>query len=93
MGLTGETFPGDRLVKAKIMKQAEQRLSGELFRLIHGLRKRIDDVAAGTRLLGLVEMIEQPLLLSTSRNLLQNTYPGDYEQGWANACKIRQPRG
>src|SRR5262249_23969385 len=39
---------GDRLTKTKITKQAEQRLSGELLRLVNGLRKKMMESATTT---------------------------------------------
>ena len=81
--MLGKHFRGDRLAKTKIMKQAEQRLSGELFRLINNIRKKLDDIALGTPF-GLVEMIEQLLASLGFQKFLQNTYPEDHEQRWAN---------
>lgn len=74
---------GDRLAKTKIMKHAEQRISGELLRLIKGIRKRIDEIALGTPF-GLVEMIEQLLVQLKFQKYLQDTHLQDHEQRWAN---------
>jgi len=77
---------GERIAKTKILKHAEQRLSGGLIRLIEGLRKKA--VGSGTEGIdtspGLVELIHQVLKTLDFEKFLRDTHPDDYEQRWAN---------
>ncbi|KAK3316314.1 P-loop containing nucleoside triphosphate hydrolase protein [Apodospora peruviana] len=74
---------GDRFAKTKITKHAEQKISGDLFRLLKGTRKRVAEISTGTPY-GLVEMIEQLLTSLNFQKYLQDTQPEDHEQRWAN---------
>jgi DNA helicase-2/ATP-dependent DNA helicase PcrA len=74
---------GDRVAKTKLTKMQEQRISGELFRIIRSVRKHVEDITLGTPF-GLVDMIEQLLAQLDFEKFLQNTYPEDHEQRWAN---------
>ncbi|KAJ9156940.1 UvrD-helicase-domain-containing protein [Coniochaeta hoffmannii] len=74
---------GGRQAKTRITKQAEQRISGDLLRLLKGIRKRVDDIRQGTPF-GLIEMIEQLLTQLKFQKFLQDTYTDDHEQRWAN---------
>ncbi|KAH8904427.1 UvrD-helicase-domain-containing protein [Coniochaeta sp. PMI_546] len=74
---------GDRQAKTRITKQAEQKISGDLLRLLKGIRKRVDEISQGTPF-GLVEMIEQLLKQLKFEKFLQDTYADDHEQRWAN---------
>ena len=74
---------GDRFAKTKIMKHAEQKISGDLLRIIKGTRKRIDEATSDTPF-GLVEMIEQLLTQLKFQKFLEDTHSQDHEQRWAN---------
>ncbi|KAK3945540.1 ATP-dependent DNA helicase srs2 [Diplogelasinospora grovesii] len=74
---------GDRVAKTKLTKRAEQTISGELLRMLNGIRKKIEEIATGTPF-GLVEMMEQLLTSLHFQKFLQDTHPDDHEQRWAN---------
>ncbi|KAK3492910.1 P-loop containing nucleoside triphosphate hydrolase protein [Neurospora hispaniola] len=74
---------GDRTAKTKITKHAEQKISGELIRMLNGIRKKMED-AAESNPFGLVDLIEHLLTALNFQNYLQVTYPDDHEQRWAN---------
>lgn len=74
---------GGRQAKTRITKQAEQKVSGDLLRLLKGIRKRVDEISQGTPF-GLIEMIEQLLTQLKFQKFLQDTYADDHEQRWAN---------
>ncbi|EAQ85007.1 hypothetical protein CHGG_09021 [Chaetomium globosum CBS 148.51] len=76
---------GDRRAKTKITKQAEQRVSGGLLRLLQDIRKRIAD-ASESAPFGLVEMIQHLLTKLNFEKYLQGSYPDpdDHAQRWAN---------
>ncbi|KAK4157047.1 P-loop containing nucleoside triphosphate hydrolase protein [Chaetomidium leptoderma] len=78
---------GDRTAKTKILKHAEQRLSGGLLRPLDDIRRRIGGASApGGAPFGLVQVIEQLLDKLNFQKYLQTTYPEehDHEQRWAN---------
>ncbi|KAK3682453.1 P-loop containing nucleoside triphosphate hydrolase protein [Podospora appendiculata] len=74
---------GDRAAKTRITKQAEQKISGELLRLLNGVRKRVTEASDNTPF-GLVETIEHLLTALNFQKVLQDTHPDDHEQRWAN---------
>ncbi|OIW24358.1 UvrD-helicase-domain-containing protein [Coniochaeta ligniaria NRRL 30616] len=74
---------GGRQAKTRITKQAEQKISADLLRLLKGIRKRVDEISQGTPF-GLIEMIEQLLTQLKFQKFLQDTYADDHEQRWAN---------
>jgi len=84
--LLGKHCRGDRAAKTKITKQAEQKISGNLLRILDGIRKRMADAATddtGTAF-GLVDLIQQLLKVLDFEKYLQDTHPDDHEQRWAN---------
>lgn len=74
---------GDRIAKTKIMKVAEQKISGDLLRLIRSTRKRVEEISQG-RPFGLVEMIEHVLTQLKFEQFITATYAEDHETRWAN---------
>ncbi|KAB5566628.1 P-loop containing nucleoside triphosphate hydrolase protein [Coniochaeta sp. 2T2.1] len=74
---------GGRQAKTRITKQAEQKISGDLLRLLKGIRKSIDDISRGTPF-GLIEMIHELVTKLQFQKFLQETYADDHEQRWAN---------
>lgn len=78
---------GDRIAKTRIMKAAEQKISGDLLRVIKGTRKRVDEISQGTPF-GLVEMIEHILAHLKFQKFIQDTYADDHETRWANVQEL-----
>ncbi|KAM7197416.1 P-loop containing nucleoside triphosphate hydrolase protein [Rhypophila sp. PSN 637] len=82
-GLLSKHCRGDRQAKTKITKHAEQKISGDLFRMLNGLRKRISEASESTPF-GLVELIQHLLTSINFQKWLQDTQPEEHEQRWAN---------
>ncbi|KAA8630171.1 hypothetical protein SMACR_03829 [Sordaria macrospora] len=78
---------GDRTAKTKITKHAEQKISGELIRMLNGIRKKMEEATEG-KSLGLVDLIDHLLTALNFQNYLQVTYPDDHEQRWANVQEL-----
>ncbi|KAF7539591.1 hypothetical protein G7054_g2016 [Neopestalotiopsis clavispora] len=74
---------GDRAAKTNIRKQTEQKISGDFFKIINGVRTRLQDSDEG-KSLNLVEAIEQLLRDLQFEKYLEDTCPHDYEARWAN---------
>lgn len=74
---------GERIAKTKIAKHAEKKISGDLFKLLNGIRKRISEASDSTPF-GLVEMIQHLLTNINFQKWLQGSQPEDHEQRWAN---------
>ncbi|KAK3402270.1 P-loop containing nucleoside triphosphate hydrolase protein [Sordaria brevicollis] len=74
---------GDRAAKTRITKHAEQKISGDLIRMLNGTRKKMEE-ATESKSLGLVDLIEHVLTALNFQNYLQVSYPEDHEQRWAN---------
>ncbi|RYP19539.1 hypothetical protein DL765_003266 [Monosporascus sp. GIB2] len=72
---------GNRTAKTTIRKQAEQKLSAELIRLINGIRAQLHP-ADGTPI-SLVEIIEKLIRDLHLRDHLEETY-AEHESRWAN---------
>ncbi|KAK1776736.1 UvrD/REP helicase [Copromyces sp. CBS 386.78] len=75
---------GDRTAKTKITKHAEQKISGELIRILNGIRKKIEEATGSSKPLSLVDLIDHLLTALNFQSYLQATYPDDHEQRWAN---------
>ena len=74
---------GDRTAKTRITKPTEQKLSGDLLRLLNRIRERVKTTLDSTPF-GLVQVIEQLLKDLNFDKYLQATYPDDHETRWAN---------
>lgn len=74
---------GDRTAKVNIRKQTEQKISGDLLKLINNLRTRFRERTDGTAL-DLVGVIEQLLTDLQFERYLEETHPQDHENRWAN---------
>ncbi|KAK8069764.1 ATP-dependent DNA helicase srs2 [Apiospora phragmitis] len=74
---------GDRNAKTTIRKQTEQKISGELLKLINNLRIKWADAAKGKGF-DLVELIEQLLKDLGFEKHLEDTYGDEYESRWSN---------
>lgn len=81
---------GDRAAKTKIQKAGEQKISGELIRLVLDLQKKIKQPPNGSPY-GLVEIIDEVLTRLNFQKHLQDTYreAEDHEQRWANVQEFR----
>ncbi|KAK6845785.1 hypothetical protein PG987_000973 [Apiospora arundinis] len=74
---------GDRNAKTAIRKQAEQKISGELLKLINNLRTKWIDGTKG-KSIDLVELIQQLLKDLGFEKHLEDTYGEEYETRWSN---------
>lgn len=81
---------GDRTAKTNIKKVAEQKISGEVIRLILDIRKKIDNPPDGTPY-GVVEVMDEIITRISFEKYLQDAYreQEDYEQRWANVQEFR----
>ncbi|KAK7942783.1 uncharacterized protein PG986_011896 [Apiospora aurea] len=74
---------GDRNAKTTIRKQTEQKISGELLKLINNLRTKWVEADKGNGF-DLVELIEQLLKDLGFEKHLEDTYGDEYESRWSN---------
>lgn len=74
---------GDRIAKTNIRKQTEQKISGDFFKIINGLRTRLRDNTEG-KSINLVEVIEQLLRDLQFEKYLEDTCPQDHETRFTN---------
>lgn len=74
---------GDRLARTNIKKAVEQKISGELIRLVLDIQKKIKQPLEGTPY-GLVDIIEEVLTRLAFEKFLENSYREDHESRWAN---------
>lgn len=75
---------GDRKAKTNIKKAMEQKISGELIKLVTSLRKKIEEPPAGSSCYHLVDLIQNLLSQINFQKYLQDTYPEEHENRWAN---------
>ncbi|KAL0941861.1 ATP-dependent DNA helicase srs2 [Colletotrichum truncatum] len=75
---------GDRIAKTNIKKAMEQKISGELLRLVSGIRRKMEEPPTGSPYYHLVELIENLLSQLGFQKYLQDNYPEDHEARWAN---------
>lgn len=74
---------GDRVARTKIKKAVEQKISGELIRLVLDIQKKIKQPQDNTTY-GLVDIIEEVLTRLAFERFLEITYREDHESRWAN---------
>jgi DNA helicase II / ATP-dependent DNA helicase PcrA len=74
---------GDRAAKTNIRKQTEQKISGDLLKIINGVRTRLREPSEGSSI-NIVEAIELLLRELQYERYLRDTCPHDYEARWAN---------
>ncbi|KAK9772916.1 putative P-loop containing nucleoside triphosphate hydrolase protein [Seiridium cardinale] len=74
---------GDRTAKTNIRKQTEQKISGDFFKIINGLRLRLREPKDGVSL-DLVGAIEQLLRDLQFEKYLEDTCPHDHDARWTN---------
>ncbi|KDN60937.1 putative UvrD/REP helicase [Colletotrichum sublineola] len=75
---------GERQAKTNIKKAMEQKISGELLRLVSALRKKIQEPPTGSPYYHLVDLIETLLSQLNFQKYLQENYPDEHEARWAN---------
>lgn len=79
---------GDRLAKTNIKKPVEQKISGEVIRLVLDIQKKIKQASAGNNY-GLVDIIDEVLTRLAFEKFLESTYREDHESRWANVQEFR----
>lgn len=81
---------GDRAAKTKIQKAGEQKISGELIRLVLDIQKKLKQPPNDAPY-GLVDIIDEVLNRLNFEEHLQDTYREreDHEQRWANVQEFR----
>lgn len=79
---------GDREVKTKIRKTVEQKISGELIRLVFDVQKKIKQSLNGSPY-DLNSILEEILIRLDFEKFLLDTYRQDHEQRWANVQEFR----
>lgn len=79
---------GDRIAKTNIKKTVEQKLSGELVRLVLDIQKKIRQLP-GDSPYTLVDIIDEVLTRLSFDKYLRDTYRDDHEQRWANVQEFR----
>lgn len=81
---------GDRTAKTNIKKMAEQKISGEVIRLILDIRKKMANPPDGTAY-GVVEIIDEVITRTGFEKYLEDVYREheDHEQRWANVQEFR----
>ncbi|OHE94286.1 UvrD/REP helicase [Colletotrichum orchidophilum] len=75
---------GERQAKTNIKKAMEQKISGELLRLISGIRRKIEEPPTGSPYYHLVDLIQNLLSQLNFQKYLQENYPEEHEARWAN---------
>ncbi|KAM0331590.1 hypothetical protein ACHAQA_003269 [Verticillium albo-atrum] len=75
---------GDRKANTSIKKAMEQKISGELIKMVTSVRKKIEEPPAGSPCYHLVDLIQNLLSQLNFQKYLQDTYPEEHETRWAN---------
>ncbi|OLN96328.1 ATP-dependent DNA helicase srs2 [Colletotrichum chlorophyti] len=75
---------GERQAKTSIKKAMEQKISGELLRLVSGIRRKIAEPPTGSPYYHLVDLTQNLLSQLNFQKYLQENYPEDHEARWAN---------
>lgn len=81
---------GDRLAKTSIKKSTEQKISGEVIRLILDIQKKMGS-PQDEKPYGLVDIIDEVLARISLERYLKETYSDNenFEQRWANVQEFR----
>lgn len=79
---------GDRGAKTKITRTGEQKVSGELIRLVLDVQKKIRQPPSGSSY-DLNDILEEVLARLNFEKFLLDTYREDHEQRWANVQEFR----
>ncbi|OBR09473.1 UvrD/REP helicase [Colletotrichum higginsianum IMI 349063] len=75
---------GERQAKTNIKKAMEQKISGDLLRLVSGVRRKIKEPPNGSPYYHLVDLIENLLSQLNFQAYLRDNYPEEHEARWAN---------
>ncbi|TQN69594.1 ATP-dependent DNA helicase srs2 [Colletotrichum shisoi] len=75
---------GERQAKTNIKKAMEQKISGDLLRLVSGVRRKIQEPPNGSPYYHLVDLIENLLSQLNFQAYLRDNYPEEHEARWAN---------
>ncbi|KAM0277863.1 hypothetical protein ACHAQH_005495 [Verticillium albo-atrum] len=75
---------GDRKANTSIKKAMEQKISGELIKMVASVRKKIDEPPSGSPCYHLVDLIQNLLSQLNFQKYLQDMYPEEHETRWAN---------
>ncbi|KAL1871676.1 ATP-dependent DNA helicase srs2 [Diaporthe australafricana] len=89
-GLLVKHCRGDRLAKTNIKKSTEQKISGDVIRLILDIQKKMGS-AADEKTYGLVDIVDEILTRISLERYLRETYSDaeNFEQRWANVQEFR----
>lgn len=79
---------GDREAKTKMKKTVEQKISGELIRLVLDIQKKIKQPPNGSSY-DLLDIIDEILTRLHFEKFLQDTYREDHDQRWSNVQEFR----
>ncbi|PSR81054.1 P-loop containing nucleoside triphosphate hydrolase protein [Coniella lustricola] len=79
---------GDRIAKTNIKRTVEQRINGELIRLVLDIQKKIRQTPENAPFT-LVDIIDEVLTRLSFDKYLRDTYRDDHEQRWANIQEFR----
>lgn len=79
---------GDRLAKTNLRKPVEQKISGEVIRLVLDIQKKIRE-PPGASPYGLVDIIDEVLTRLSFEKFLEDTYREDHDSRWANMQEFR----
>ncbi|CRK20222.1 hypothetical protein BN1708_012775 [Verticillium longisporum] len=75
---------GDRKAQTNIKKAMEQKISGELIRMVMSMRKKVEEPPSGSPCYHLVDLIGDLLSQLNFQKYLQDMYPEEHEARWAN---------
>ncbi|EEY21953.1 ATP-dependent DNA helicase srs2 [Verticillium alfalfae VaMs.102] len=75
---------GDRKAQTNIKKAMEQKISGELIRMVMSVRKKVEEPPSGSPCYHLVDLIGDLLSQLNFQKYLQDMYPEEHEARWAN---------
>lgn len=79
---------GDRVAKTKITKTAEQKISGELIRMVLDVQKKLKQSSSDS-FYDLNSILDEILSRLNFEKFLVDTYREDHEQRWANVQEFR----
>lgn len=79
---------GDRAAKTKITKTGEQKISGELIRLVFDVQKKMKQPPKDSPY-DLNNILDEILTRLNFEKFLRDTYREDHEQRWANVQEFR----
>ncbi|KAF9876291.1 UvrD/REP helicase [Colletotrichum karsti] len=75
---------GDRTAKTNIKKAMEQKISGELIKMVSSIRRKMAEPPSGSPYYHLVDLIQNLLSQLNFQKYLEENYREDHEARWAN---------